>query len=358
MKAARRLLKAGFLLVVLVLQPALAPGAEPLPTRVSVALPGCKSLPFERTVVLELLSVELRSDGIERVAEGSTDAVAVLHIAQPDCDKAQVLLVVEDRATGKTVGRGVDLSAVDASSRARFLALSAVELLRASWLELLTLRPAAEDPLLKAVRGRVRAFLPPSEPPVPPASAAPLVSALPPAAPDPPAPPARRSSLRAEALGRGYLSSQGGLLGGLVGGQIPWEERLLLRLDARASRGEAFDPLGRVTLLQVSGAASLLAESRSGALRFALGPQIELGAGQVQGEPSSGQVRSSSGARAVGGIAAVGALSGAVSDHIELLGSIEAGTTFLGLTAQADGRHVAGMRGAFLGITLGLGWLR
>lgn len=354
MKAARRLLKAGFLLVVLVLQPALAPGAEPLPTRVSVALPSCKSLPFERTVVLELLSVELRSDGIERVAEGSADAVAVLHIEQPDCDNAQVLLVVEDRATGKTVGRGVDLSAVDASSRARFLALSAVELLRASWLELLTLRPAAEDPLLKAVRGRVRAFLPPSEPPVPPASAAPPVSAP----PDPPAPPARRSSLRAEALGRGYLSSQGGLLGGLVGGQIPWEERLLLRLDARASRGEAFDPLGRVTLLQVSGAVSLLTESRSGALRFALGPQIELGAGQVQGEPSSGQVRSSSGARAVGGIAAVGALSGAVSNHIELLGSIEAGTTFLGLTAQADGRHVAGMRGAFLGITLGLGWLR
>lgn len=337
---------------------------EKAPALVAVALPSCATPPFERVALRELLAIELRSDGVERVVDDPTGAMATLRIEQPACEQPRLVLVLEDRTTGKTVGRSLDLATTEPSARARLVALSSAELLRASWLELLSLRPGAQDPVVQAVRARALSLLPPVPSPAsstPPASSAPPPPVAPPPSDRPspavlPASPPERVRWQLGGVARGYPASQASLAGAFVGLDLPLHPALALRLDARGMLGEAFDVLGKVSLRQASLVAALRLQTAPGAVRFGVGPQVELGAGQVEGtEPTAG-VTTSSGTRGVFSAALVGEVRGGSLGGMELLGSCEGGVTGVGLTAQADGRRVSGLIGPFLGVSLGAGW--
>lgn len=310
--------------------------------RVAVTLSSCETYPFEARALESLLSLELRTDGIERASVGETRAV--LHVDLPSCGNA-VLLVLEDRVTGKTVGRAVDVGSVEPAARARFLALSSVELLRASWLELLLQRRGSPDPLVKAVRARVtKAIDTPS-----------ARSASPPAAPEP-----ARTDDRPRVFGgtsvRAYPAWQGGLLGVTVGVDLPAGRVWSWRFDAHGLRGEAFDALGDVTLWHASAGATLLAGTAEGLVRLHVGPRLEVGAGLVTGQTSAANVIASSGGGLTASAGSIALLSGRVTPTLRVFGSIEAGVTLAGVTATADGRKVGGLAGPFGEATVGVAW--
>jgi hypothetical protein len=329
--------------------------ASDRPTAVGLALPGCPALPFERASFLELLAIELRADGVEQVKEEGASTIALLRVEQPDCAQPRLQLVLEDRTTGKTVGRAVDLGSIEGNARARFLALSGAELLRASWMELVALRPAAEDPLTRAVRARLQAMLPPL--PAPPAPApAPTPAPLPERAPPEQPAPSRQGAWWFGVSSRSYPATQGAMLGGSLGGQVPWREALRWRFEARGLAGEAFDPLGTVRLRQLSGLAALQVELGTSTLRLGVGPQIEVGLAQLRGEPAAPGARGTSETRPVATLGAATTLAGQLTRRLAAQSHLELGHTLAGLTAAADGRRVAGLRGVFLGLGVGMTW--
>jgi hypothetical protein len=100
-------------------------------------------VPLDRDKLEYLLNIEL---GTEPAGETSPRA-ATLSLS---CSGNLIVLSVEDAVTSKVVTRLVDLSAVDPSARARLMALTASELVLASWME---------------VRMEPRELIPPAGPP-------------------------------------------------------------------------------------------------------------------------------------------------------------------------------------------------
>ncbi len=323
-----------------------APGATP-PVTIAVTRPPCPGLPYNAAALDDLLAIELRADGVERVATVA-GALAVLHIEQPSCEAPALELVLEDRATGKTVGRAVNLAPIEVGARARWLALEAAELVRASWLELVLQRPDATDRLTVAVRTRLARALPP-RPWTPPSPSVPATVTSPPVEPS-----WSDVSVWAGVSARSYSAWQGGLLGGALGVVLPWSPHWTWMLDARMLRGEAFDALGSVTMWQLSAGGSLLAGTAPAAIRLHVGPHVYLGAGQVAGHAEVDNVNVSTGTRLIGSMGALGMLTGTLSRSWGIWTSIEAGSTLLGVTARADGRKVGGLAGPYLEATVGV----
>ena len=100
-------------------------------------------VPMDHERFEHLLNIEL---GTEPAAETSPRA-ATLTLS---CSESLITVSVEDAITRKVVTRQVDLSAVDPSARARLMALTASELVLASWME---------------VRMEPREVIPPAGPP-------------------------------------------------------------------------------------------------------------------------------------------------------------------------------------------------
>lgn len=127
------------LLAALVLTPSMAVRAQSL--HVATQVDPC--VPIDRDRFEYLLNIELGADP----ADLSSSPAAFLSLS---CAGGLVLLSVEDLVTSKVVTRQVDLSPVDPSARARLLALTASELVLASWME---------------VRMEPREVIPPAAPP-------------------------------------------------------------------------------------------------------------------------------------------------------------------------------------------------
>jgi hypothetical protein len=105
-------------------------------------------VPLDRDKFEYLLNIEL---GAEPSASESAQTAATLSLS---CSENLIVLSVQDEVTHKVVTRLVDPAAVDPSARARLMALTAAELVLASWME---------------VRMEPRPVIPPAGPP--PASA-------------------------------------------------------------------------------------------------------------------------------------------------------------------------------------------
>lgn len=86
-------------------------------------------VPLDRQKFDYLLNIELGTEPSTR----DVDSVATLTLS---CSEQLILLSLEDAVTRKAVTRLVDLSAVDPSARTRLMALTASELVLASWMEL------------------------------------------------------------------------------------------------------------------------------------------------------------------------------------------------------------------------------
>lgn len=120
-----------------------------LPTGVRLVLARCDSI-VDRKSLLEQLRIELLSIGVVDIdivdpETGSStrnasqaDRIATLHVYFPECDNdaGLVNLRISDRLTAKYMERALVVSDVVANARPRAVALAIVELLRASWLEL------------------------------------------------------------------------------------------------------------------------------------------------------------------------------------------------------------------------------
>ena len=102
-------------------------------------------VPLDRDKFEYLLNIELGAEP----ADAATPPAATLSLS---CSGSLVILSVEDAVTSKVVSRLVDLSAVDPTARARLMALTASELVLASWME---------------VRMEPREVIPPASPPRP-----------------------------------------------------------------------------------------------------------------------------------------------------------------------------------------------
>ena len=85
-------------------------------------------VPLDRDKFEYLLNIELGAEP----ADAASPPAATLSLS---CSGGLVLMSLEDAVTSKVVTRLVDLSAVDPSARARLMALTASELVLASWME-------------------------------------------------------------------------------------------------------------------------------------------------------------------------------------------------------------------------------
>jgi hypothetical protein len=101
---------------------------------------------FDAEVLELVLGADVRSS-LERVAPASTASATALVAVVASADPGSAELWVIDRVTGKTVVRRVNAGSAEASRMAEVLSVRAVELLRASFLELaIASRPNAEAP--------------------------------------------------------------------------------------------------------------------------------------------------------------------------------------------------------------------
>jgi len=125
----------------LLLMAAVVPRVQAQSLHVATQVDPC--VPLDREKFEYLLNIELGAEP----ADAASPPAATLSLG---CSGSLVILSVEDAVTSKVVTRLVDLSAVDPSARARLMALTASELVLASWME---------------VRMEPREVIPPAAPP-------------------------------------------------------------------------------------------------------------------------------------------------------------------------------------------------
>ena len=127
------------------------PAAPPSVTEALVRLRGeLLAAGFDAEVVELALGADVRAS-LERVAPATSGPATALVAVVASADPGTAELWVIDRVTGKTVVRRVNAGAADPSRMSEVLAVRAVELLRASFLELaIGNAPGAETPVIAA----------------------------------------------------------------------------------------------------------------------------------------------------------------------------------------------------------------
>lgn len=123
----------------------------------------------DRVEVERIAAIELRSSTVVVASDASASNASVS--VAVDCHERGIRLRVDDAITRKTVERVVNMSDVDPRARARWVAIAAAELVRASWSELddeapLRVEPAQPAPPVELVRAAQRALVRPIAPPV------------------------------------------------------------------------------------------------------------------------------------------------------------------------------------------------
>jgi hypothetical protein len=124
-------------------------GADSGPLDVSLQVARC--VPVDARKVRRVFAIELRTS----IAGASLGARRGSSRIEVSCQGPLTVIRVNDPVTGKTLSRRVDLSASSQSGRERLVALAAVELLVASWVELETTGrrvPSVDERAPEAVR--------------------------------------------------------------------------------------------------------------------------------------------------------------------------------------------------------------
>lgn len=139
-----------------------------LPSGVRIVLGTCESI-VQKRALLDQLRIELLSTGVVDIEvvdpetgssghSANTERIATLQVYYPECDDTASLvnLRISDRLTAKYVERTLVVSDVNADARPRAVALAIVELLRASWLELVIAQsPSGDKGASDTVRNRL-----------------------------------------------------------------------------------------------------------------------------------------------------------------------------------------------------------
>ena len=337
-----------------------AASAADLPRAVRLVVPACRETPFDVGGLLEILEVELGQSGValEQDEPEPRETTALVIVDAPSCRGDAIVLRVERPGSNRSVTRELTLSDTPLPERARVMALSIAELIRAAWSELVREEPAGHE-----------------EGPPPPAPPAPLppdqvrrgelealraelserLAALERARSEDEAPAARFELLLAGGV-RLFPSYGGTFAGARFGGSFRLGRREILRLDVEAELryGRTRDALGTARAYVPMGWAALLASGRSGRSELALGLGFGVGWAWAGGDA----LDSSAVGRTMSGVVVAAAFRGLVerqmSQRLSLLLIVEAGYVIVGVTPLAAGDPIVGVAGPFVTIDLGL----
>jgi hypothetical protein len=309
--------------------------AAEAPSRVAVKLPSCDDA-FDKNAMVSALRIELAADGVRETIVGDGEAIAAIRIEATPCtaDVREIVVVIDDAATSKSVRRTIAVDAMPAPSRPRALALAIAELLRASWAELSMVdapppREAVPPSIVSAVKLRREREAPrPERTP--------------------------RTIARIALDTQVFPSYQSVVLGPTIGASVPLFGPLRARADGGVAFGRAYDALGTIDLGIASGDIGVMLAGGTESVRFDLGPLVRVGYGWASGHPiSGGESGHTSGVVLTGGLAA--------SVFVRLAGDwwsvagLEGGAVIQSVDAQAASRPAAGFGGPLVAVTLGLG---
>jgi hypothetical protein len=339
-----------------------------LPTGVRIVLATCDRI-VNRAALLEQLRIELLSTGVVDIEVVDPDAVAggrvqereriaTLQVYYPECDDSggMVNLRITDRLTAKYVERTLVVSDVSTEARSRAVALAIVELLRASWLELVIAQSRGDgDSPSDTVRNRLVTHLKEAtaeEPDDDGTRAANEREAEAPAGPDEAALAERWNKTRLEWLGGSRLFPQGdsGDLSTMVKLSFALNRKLRLHTGGIAAGGAVN---GNTDINMFEGAGVLGVGITGGS-----GPEIEVGSifevgwARISG-PSFPDV---------GRTAAIGTLQGtlrqSVTPGVDVIVGVQAGYVLSSVVARTSAgptrTKLGGFDGPVIGVLLGL----
>lgn len=303
----------------------------------------CPALAWSGRAFVDLLRVELKADRIDVTVDGSVQDAPIL-VTQPDgcTDAARGATLVLRRGDQRSE-RHVDLADVPANAKARVLALAAADLLRAAFAA--PVAPAQPPPPMELH------IVVDAPPPAPPRT---IVVPAPP--PPPPPPPARAFTLALAGEARSFPSANTGLFGARATLAAPLGHYLVLGVDGDFGAGSARDALGDVSTLVVGGGVGVAFAAGPEALRFHLGPKLEVD--WVRFSPNAALATTV--ASVADSVVALLALSATmhvlVAGGVHALIGIDAGAALRGFEARADAHTVTGIVGPVLGLRVGIAW--
>jgi hypothetical protein len=315
------------------------------PERVAIVLPTCADAPLDVSAITPIVQRELHLDGVREVLPLAKDDewaafVARLEVSLETCAPGSTTLTLStsDAVSGSRSERALDLSSVPRAARARLVALSLAELLRASWMEV----ASPSHPVAAASAPSMTTTTSVSD----------RDAAGPPASSDRPSatPPLRAlASTRVRALPLADTT----LLGGEIGIDVPASDRVRFAFSGGAMATRAMHTLGAAWVGIGYGAAAVHLLAGSDAVGLHVGPRAELGAGWASGSANAGAA-ASTGAELVATVVLEAIGRAELSRAVALFGGFEAGAVVRGFEARADGRSIAGVSGATLGAVFGV----
>lgn len=358
------------LLAALVL-PSHAVAQDTLPERLLVSIEHCAEAPIETASVMQLLRVEMTSDGIDELhlveandplLLDTAPGVAIVHLSAAPCAEGRAVIAVriDDLVTRKRVERIVGLDTIEPGARPRALALAVAELLRASWAELAQgpseIAPAA---LVEAATRRITVW---------PAShmlGSPVqveADPQPALAPDLDPEPSREAqlSIAGAFVVRAFPSAASAQVGGRLSLDVALARELALRVDGELVTGTTLHALGTIELSHGTlGVSVLYAVVLGRETLLTLGPRIAGGVAWTRGRAYSPMTRSGE------GLGPLVTLGGTLELDVRLAGGLslrmgaEVGAAAVGLEARVETVPVTGLEGALLagwvGLAYGLG---
>lgn len=302
---------------------------------------------------LVLASVQVSAERCERLDVAEVQRIVEVEltnappttepiVAKLTCNGTAVQTEVADPITRKTLARTVSVKGLGARGPARALALAIAELISASWSELLlTPRPPKPDD--------ERAERPEPTPEVVQQAVATLPAVTP------------RDTLRLEALGsmRVLPGSDAVQWGG--GARFVWAStaRLGVLVDVVIDHTEVTRPLGRLSIDSVSASAGPVVVFKPAAWLHLLAAVVgRFGAGRLVGTANDAVLVAGGTVSGAWGGPAIAAGAGVRLGPFALGLAAEGGWSLVKLSATADGARVAGIDGAWVGVSLSVGWAR
>jgi len=269
-------------------------------------------------------------------AERSAPAASAVATVQVICDGLRAAIDIDDPVTGKKLGRVVDLGAAAPVARPHLLALSIVELLAASWVELESNPHPASPPVGPTATPEARA------------AALDVVTSRPGARRGP----RLLAGVVAQASTAGPPSAGGGVVvAGDVGSHLGW------MADVAFQHGSRTLSLGRITADNVSVLGALFARASRGHAAVRVGLGARAGGAWLSGSPADP-------ATAVGGAVSgpwwgpLAIVDGSLTlrGRIVLELTVEAGRVLLPVIATVQGVNGVAMDGAWIRGGFGVGF--
>jgi hypothetical protein len=246
-----------------------------------------------------------------------------------------IRLDVLDPVSGKTLVRHLDLSGSDPSTRTRLLALSAAELVAASWIEL-TARPAARSQIVEAkaspgardtaVNAARKALAPPS-------------------------------FYRIDAIASAQRSGSTDLLtlGGGIGGSWVHGGWQVVGGDLRLESGSADVSLGTIRTMLVSASGSLRIRKRLGWVAVEGGLGVRGGLAYMRGIPAEITPRpdATSATLPWWGPMIMLRVEASIAERVAFVMGLEAGRVIYAAGGRSGGRTELAIENQWVGVTLG-----